>query len=408
MKYTGIPAWVQRLAGLKDERNMAKLRVMRFTEETHTERAARLRELARYVAADSATMLLRLRDEEHVWCAGGIGQSGDSVAELLVDRDGGSIIPVCFRLDYDLAVRSYWRPSWLVEMRNEHLSYYGNVPHGELGEEHDFEHSEPTSLEVEAFPMQHWHSAVAKIQEYITKGKLDKAVLSRQISLFSSEPWQVENVIARLLEQSTGTSVYAHKLHDEAIWLGATPEVLFHREGRKILVDSLAGTRQTILEDNSFTTKDKAEQSVVTEFLRSSLEPLCVHVSVSPLTERRADDLEHVYCQVQGVLRDDVNDDDILAVLHPTPAVCGSPRDFAAELLDELEPAPRDLYSGVLGFSNGHQTTAIVVLRCAQVKGRKARLYGGAGIVADSHAELEYSECGWKMEIMRRALLDLL
>ncbi len=386
---------------------MAKLQAMRLVEETHTEKSVRLRELARYATADSATLLLRVRDDEHAWCAGGIRHSGSSVADLLADRDGGSIIPVCFRIDYDCALKFFWQPSWLVELREDRLCYYGEVPHGEISEDDEFEPVESEPLEADAYPAQRWNKAVAKIQAYIQQQQLRKAVLSRQLSLFSSEPWPVDSVLAKLLQHSTGTSVYAHQLHDKKVWLGASPEVLFHREGRKILVDSLAGTKQTLIENNSFTAKDRAEQLVVTDFLRATLEPLCVHVSVSPLTQRRADDLEHVYCQVQGVLRDEVNDDDILDALHPTPAVCGSPRDAAAEILEELEPMPRDLYSGVLGYSNGHQTTAIVVLRCAQVHGRKARLFGGAGIVADSDAELEYSECGWKMEIMRRALMDL-
>lgn len=386
---------------------MAKLGVMRFTEETQADRAARLHALAAFATADSATLLMQLRDDDFAWCAGGIGKSGSSLAGLLAERDGATAIPVCFRLDYDLTSRYYWQPKWMVELHGHHLEFFGDVPFDSVSEECEFEPNEFQPLEADAFPIQRWNFAVSRIKHCIAQDMLRKAVLSRQVSLFCAEPWQVEGILAALLAGSSGTTVFAHTMNDRKLWLGASPEVLFQREGRKILVDSLAGTKQTILESNSFSAKDREEQAVVTEFLRRALEPLCVHVSVSPLSERKADDLVHVYSQVHGVLRDDVNDDDILAALHPTPAVCGSPRDAAAALLEELEPMPRDLYSGVLGFSNGHQTTAIVVLRCAQVSGRKARLFGGAGIVAESNAELEYAECGWKMDIMRRALMDL-
>ncbi|MBL0063156.1 MAG: chorismate-binding protein [bacterium] len=222
-------------------------------EETHAEKNVRLRELARYATADSATLLLRVRDEEHAWCAGGIRHSGSSIADLLADRDGGSIIPVCFRIDYDCALKFFWQPSWLVELREDRLCYYGEVPLGEVSEDHEFEPVESEPLEADAYPAQRWNKAVAKIQAHIQQQQIRKAVLSRQLSLFSSEPWPVDSVLVKLLQHSTGTSVYAHQLSDKKVWLGASPEVLFHREGRKIFVDSLAGTKKTIrlLKDRS-------------------------------------------------------------------------------------------------------------------------------------------------------------
>lgn len=408
-EYSSSTAGVQhRKRNLKACRNMAKLQVMRLLEETQVGQVARLAELARYALADEATLLMRTRGESTAWCAGGVRFFGASIQDLLTDRDGSSVIPMCFRIDYNGGEKFFWQPNWLVEARDERLLYFGEPPHSSVSEEYEFDPDESEAIESESHTPGQWTAAVQKLHGEMRAGTIRKAVLSRQTSLYSPSPWPVDRALAKLLFLSTGTSVFAHSLYDQKIWIGASPEVLFQREGRQISVDSLAGTRQTLLDNASFSAKDREEQAVVTEFLQTSLAPLCSHVSVSPVTQRRADDLEHVYCQVQGVLRDDVNDDDILAALHPTPAVCGSPRDSAARLLHELEPTPRDLYSGVLGYSNGHQTTAIVALRCAQVHGHTARLFGGAGIVLDSDADLEYSECGWKMEIMRRALQDLL
>lgn len=381
---------------------------MRLLEETKLEQFDRFREIARYALSDRATLLMRLRGDTSVWCAGGLYDQADSIEELLRQRDGSSVLPVCFRLDYDGFETRYWQSSWLVEIRGERILYFGDVDHGDISEWSDLDLDDFESDESESHTPGQWISAVQQIQTQIRANKIQKAVLSRQMTLYNPKSWDLESVIAKLLMHSSGTSVFAHQLDDGKPWIGASPEVLFQREGRQISVDSLAGTRQTILENNTFTAKDREEQEVVTEFLKSSLEPLCSHISVSPVSQRRADDLEHVYCQVQGVLRDDVNDDMILTALHPTPAVCGSPREEASRLIDKLEVLPRDLYSGVLGFSNGHQTTAVVALRCAQVSGHSARLFGGAGIVADSDPELEFAECGWKMEVMRRALLDLL
>jgi len=381
---------------------------MTRTRPPNSDRPSAARELARYVTADVATLLMRPRDEEFAWCAGGIAYSGNSVQDLLRDHDGSSLIPVCFRINFESGERFCWKPSWFVELDGDYLRYAGQVPHGSVSEEIEIEPDDAEPLEQESHTPGQWSAAIRRIHSEIQAGRLRKAVLSRRICLYQPEPWPVDAIVARLLINSTGTSVFAHQLHDQRVWMGATPEILYRRDGRQVRVDSLAGTRQTILDGNLFTEKDRTEQAVVTEFVRDSLAPLCVHVAVSPLSKRRADDLEHVYCEVQGVLRDDVTDDDLLAALHPTPAVCGSPRDASAQLIEELEPLPRELYSGVLGFSNGHSTSAIVALRCAAISGQRAVLYGGAGIVADSDADREYDECGWKMEIMRRALLDLL
>lgn len=374
----------------------------------NSDRLSAARELARYTTADVATLLLRPRDEEFAWCAGGIAYSGSSIQDLLRDHDGSSLIPVCFRANFESGERFIWKPNWLVELDGDFLRYAGNVPQSSISEEIEIEPYDAEPLENESHTPGQWTAAIQRIHSEIRAGRLRKAVLSRRVCLFQPEPWPIDAVIARLLANSSGTSVFAHQLHDQRVWIGATPEVLYRRDGRQVRVDSLAGTRQTILDENLFTDKDRAEQSVVTEFVRESLSPLCVHIAVSPLSKRRADDLEHVYCEIQGVLHDDVTDDDLLDALHPTPAVCGSPRDAAAQLIEKLEPLPRELYSGVLGFSNGHHTTAIVALRCAAISGQRAVLFGGAGIVADSDADREYDECGWKMEIMRRALLDLL
>jgi isochorismate synthase EntC len=96
---------------------------------------------------------------------------------------------------------------------------------------------------------------------------------------------------------------------------------------------------------------------------------------------------------------------DLVAALHPTPAVCGTPREEAREVLSELEPIDRGRYAGPVGWvdANGDGEWAIA-LRCAEITGTTARLFAGAGIVADSVPEEELDETEAKF----RALLDSL
>ena len=96
---------------------------------------------------------------------------------------------------------------------------------------------------------------------------------------------------------------------------------------------------------------------------------------------------------------------DVLAALHPTPAVCGLPRDSALSLLEREEPFERGWYSGPVGwFDSSGDGIFAPALRCAVAKGREWRLFAGAGIVGASDPALEWEETGIKFEPVLRAL----
>ncbi|MBK6911618.1 MAG: chorismate-binding protein [bacterium] len=386
---------------------MAKLWVMAVYDPLAVERLTRYKDIARFITSDAQTLLLRPRDGTRVWIAGGTGPSTSSLRMMQAQRGGTAEIPICFRLDFDRREQHIWQPLWMVSLEEERLRFVGSVPTEFEADEDWLDHRPTLPHEQPLFFEHSWQTAVRHIQNEIARGTLRKAVLTRQIEMWHTHAWPAHEVAAALLHASAGTSVFAHHWHGGVVWIGASPEILYQREGRQVVVDSLAGTRRMLMEGDSFTAKDHVEQQLVTDYLVEVLTPLCEHVNVSPVSRRRADDLEHVYTQVTGVLRHGVGDDELLGVLHPTPAVCGAPRARAMELIQALEPQPRELYSGVLGYSTGHATTALVVLRCAKLQDSTARLYGGAGIVAGSDPELEFAECGWKMDIMRRALLEL-
>jgi isochorismate synthase len=114
----------------------------------------------------------------------------------------------------------------------------------------------------------------------------------------------------------------------------------------------------------------------------------------------------HLATPFQGKLHDaNAGVLDLVAALHPTAAVCGTPREGAREALAELEPIDRGTYAGPVGWvdANGDGEWAIA-LRCAEITGKTARLFAGAGIVADSVPEAEVDETERKF----RALLDAL
>jgi isochorismate synthase len=116
--------------------------------------------------------------------------------------------------------------------------------------------------------------------------------------------------------------------------------------------------------------------------------------------------LWHLHTAVRGRLRPDAPDAlTLAAALHPTPAVCGTPPDAALGLIRELEPFDRRFYAGMAGWVDAHgDGDWVIVLRCAEVMGRTARLYAGAGIVAGSDPEAEDREADIKFSAMLHAL----
>ena len=121
---------------------------------------------------------------------------------------------------------------------------------------------------------------------------------------------------------------------------------------------------------------------------------------------RRFANVQHLQTAVRATLPPGVRLLDVLGALHPTPAVGGSPRAAALSRIRELEGFPRGLYAGALGWMNARGGGEFFVgIRSALVAGATARIYAGAGIVAGSTPEKEFSETELKFKAMLEALL---
>ena len=155
--------------------------------------------------------------------------------------------------------------------------------------------------------------------------------------------------------------------------------------------------------------KERSEQQHVTDHLSRSMRELCdeVRMDATPAVHRLSM-MQHLLTTVDGRLRRDVSLDQVLRSLHPTPATCGSPTEEALSLIRELEPNPRGLYAGAVGWVDTQGAEFAVAIRSALVGSNDALIYAGAGIVAESVAEEEYNECTLKMSVMRKALIEAL
>lgn len=272
-----------------------------------------------------------------------------------------------------------------------------------------------------------YEAAVARAVERLQTGPgLHKVVLARTLRARSAtpiNPWW----LARRLAGDPGVLRYVLPLPVPAdaapAWLvGATPELLLSRRGAAIVSEPLAGSAARVPDGAASaaqaealrgSAKDQAEHRYVVQAIADLLAPLCrqLRVPATPALHATAS-MWHLGTRIEGVLKDpspaglpQTSSAALAALLHPTPAVCGTPRVAAAEVIGQLEPMPRGFYAGAVGWcdatgdGNWH-----VALRCAHVQGHEARLFAGAGIVADSLPALEAAETRAKFNAMLHAL----
>ena len=247
----------------------------------------------------------------------------------------------------------------------------------------------------------------------IASGELSKVVLTREVTVEADRPFDVATILTRLRGGHPTCFTFA-----AGGLVGATPELLVRRRDALVVSRPMAGTapRGDTLDDDRrllakmrSSNKEGREHRVVVDAVRAALEPVCEEVSASAQPEvARLATVAHLATTVAGRLKAPWPSALALAgLLHPTPAVAGSPRPAALAAIAELEDFDRRSYTGPVGWvdSRGDGDWA-VALRCAHIDGSVARLYAGAGIVAGSSAGAEWAETQAKLEPMMRALVQ--
>ncbi len=167
-----------------------------------------------------------------------------------------------------------------------------------------------------------------------------------------------------------------------------------------------AGTDAALASGLVSSDKEREEHAVVVAMLREALAPLVEWIDVAPRPEIvRLRHVQHLLTAVSGRLRDDGDVLTLVERLHPTPAVGGSPRGLALELIAEEESFERGWYAGPLGWVDRHgDGDFVVALRSGVIDGRRASLFAGCGIVADSDPAREWDESSHKLLALGSAL----
>jgi isochorismate synthase len=257
-----------------------------------------------------------------------------------------------------------------------------------------------------------WCDAVATAVERIRAGRLTKVVLAREVDVEADVDIDPLTVLRRLRSAYPTTTVFSI---DGLV--GATPELLVSRFGEVVRSHPFAGTIPRTGDDEAdaraatdllASPKERAEHQITIDTVLDTLLPFCSYVDFEPEPSVvRLANVQHLASYVEGRLSEPpATVLSLVEALHPTPAVCGWPIDVARETIAELEQLDRGRYAGAIGWMdrNGDGSFAIAI-RCAELRGPRARLFAGMGIVADSDPLAELAETRAKLQAMLGALV---
>jgi isochorismate synthase len=258
---------------------------------------------------------------------------------------------------------------------------------------------------------------VEKAMSQIKQGDCSKIVISRKetLPLVDFDLFDGFQKLAQLYPSAFAYCLYHPKV---GLWLGAFSESLLYVNELDFRTMAVAGTQ--VYDENAIAiwgNKEMEEQKLVTDFLVSNLKDLSANLHVSKPYDLKAGKLIHLKSDIHGIFKTGTDLRKLLSILHPTPAVCGFPKDIAKSFILKNEGYDRSYYSGFLGEfnidfqSNENATDLFVNLRCVQIETDEmsnthtAHIYVGGGITAQSNPGSEWLETVNKATTIKKVLL---
>jgi menaquinone-specific isochorismate synthase len=261
----------------------------------------------------------------------------------------------------------------------------------------------------------HCASAIDLALESIQRQEIQKIVLAQTQHLIAPQDFSVPRSLANLRHHYPDCYTFAVSDGRGHCFLGASPERLLSVQHRQLTCDTLAGSAprgqtttldQELAEALLTNPKEQHEHRLVRDFIVDRLRNLGLQPSWSDIPQLlRLTNIQHVWTPIQAQLPAHLSPLEILAALHPTPAVAGIPQALACQKIQEYEQTDRGLYAAPLGWLDLNGDCELVVgIRSALIGGNRARLYAGAGIVAGSETQREVAEIQLKFQPLYRAL----
>lgn len=275
-----------------------------------------------------------------------------------------------------------------------------------------------TSAEIvseEEVGKEQWIETVRRLVDDLKDSKiLKKVVMARELLVTAADEIPVEAVLLNLLNEQADSYIFAFEAGGSC-FTGASPERLVKKTGQTVYSACVAGSiakGKTAEEEKALGAKllgdDKnlIEHQYVVDMIRAALEPVCSELEIPArpgLLKMR--DIQHLYTPVTGKVREEVSLFEIVELLHPTPALGGFPKGEAMEKIRAIEKMDRGFYGSPIGWidEEGDGEFAVAI-RSGLIRGKRAHLFAGCGIVEDSDAESELIETRIKFRPMLSAL----
>jgi menaquinone-specific isochorismate synthase len=259
-------------------------------------------------------------------------------------------------------------------------------------------------------------AAVVLSLESIRAKELSKIVLAHAVDVISTVPFNLVDTLHNLRSRHPGCYIFSTSNGEGKNFIGASPERLISIKDRQLMTDALAGSAprgKTAAEDAEeanrllSSEKERREHQVVLDFITQRLRQLGLTPQKKTVPQLlQLSNIQHIWTPIQAQVPEGVHPLEIVAQLHPTPAVAGTPRDIACQQIRRLEPFERSLYAAPLGWIDRQGNSEFVVgIRSALIDGASARLYAGAGIVAGSDPNKELAEIQLKLQALLEALV---
>ena len=245
-----------------------------------------------------------------------------------------------------------------------------------------------------------------KFMEPLLSGCLSKVVLSRQVQMRSEKRIAVAKAFNSACKNYPNTYVYLLHTCQTGVWMGSTPELILAGQGEDWQTVALAGT-QTYPKrgDIYWDEKNLLEQDLVSQYIYMQLNKLGIIPKADGPKTIQAGSLAHLKTDFQFSLTDRSHIGNILKLLHPTPAVCGLPKELSYQFILNSEPNDRRYYSGFVGKLDPNGSTNLFVnLRCVQIHQKNYTLYAGGGLLSSSTFDKEWVETEKKMQTMHSVL----
>ncbi|RRG18819.1 isochorismate synthase [Weissella viridescens] len=357
-----------------------------------------------FATADKTTQLVGLGISDEI-----SGWTDETILNQWVQHQNSAVFGG-FNFDADQALTGlmggyFFAPEQLIDL-NANSEWTASVPQVTHSSLHLVDEMDETD----------W---TTRMQPVLTQMQIDptkqKVVLGMQATLTFDGPIQVANLLESLVAQQPESYHFVLKRGTD-VFVSATPERIVKLSGNQFETAAVAGSirrgedteTDTALADALWhDQKNREEHQIVVDMLVNQLADVSTLTYASTPQMLQTPQIQHLYTPIQGQLNSETALLALVERLHPTPALGGWPRDWAKSIIEDYELAPRGLFAAPLGYYLPNGTGEFIVgIRSMLVQADQARLFAGAGILAESDLAQEAQEIQLKMTPMRQLLED--